>query len=100
VSEVGETESKFLPVTTGQTEIFLCECGRPDCTESIEIDLETVRVFVKNGRPMIVPEHQPSREAKARAHAAELREQAQALRAQARHQVARAADRSADRHDR
>jgi hypothetical protein len=97
VSEVGETEPKYLPVTSGQTEIFLCECGRPDCTESIEIDLETVRVFVKNGWPMIVPEHRLSREAKARAHAAELLEQARALRAQARHQVARAARR---RHDR
>ena len=58
--------------------------------EYLELDLETIRLFTKNGWPMIVPEHRLSREAEARARAAELREHAQALRAQARQQIARA----------
>jgi len=92
---VGETEPRH-PVATSQTEIVLCECDRPDCMEYIEIDLDTLGLFVENGWPVIVPGHELSREAEARARGAELREQAEALRAQARHQVARAR-RNADR---
>jgi len=87
---MGETEPKALPIATPQTHVFLCECGRPDCLEYMEIDLETVRLYVKNDWPMIVPKHRLSREAEARARAAELREESEALRAQARQQVARA----------
>ena len=87
---MGETEPGLLPPASAQTEVFLCECGRPDCMEYMEIDLETVRSFVKNGWPMIVPEHRLSREAEARARAEELREHARALRAQAHLQVTRA----------
>jgi len=86
---VGETEPHPLPIASPETRAFLCECGRPDCMEYVEVDLETIQLFLENGWPMIVPEHRLSREAEARARAAELREQAQALRAQARHQVAR-----------
>jgi hypothetical protein len=92
---VGEIEPR-LPIASSETRLFLCECGRPDCMEYIEVDLETVRLFFENGWPMIVPEHQLSRAAEARARGAELREQAQALQAQAGHQVARA-HRNADR---
>ena len=94
-SAVGEIEPR-LPEASSETRLFMCECGRPDCMEYIEVDLETVRLFVENGWPMIVPEHQLSRAAEARARGAELREQARALHAQARHQVARA-HRNADR---
>ena len=93
---MGETKPKPLPTTSPRTRVFLCECGRPDCREYMELDLDTIRLFVNNGWPMIVPKHQLSRGAKARGRGAELREQAEALQAQARQQVARAR-RNADR---
>jgi hypothetical protein len=93
---VGETEPGPVEIVDPETQLFLCECGRPDCMEYMEIDLETVRLFGANGRPMVVPEHQLPREAGTRERAADLREQARALRAQAQHQVARAR-RSTDR---
>jgi hypothetical protein len=66
--------------------------------EYMEIDLETLTLFVEMGLPIIVPEHQGSRAVEARARGEELRKQSEALRAQARHQVARAR-RNADRHN-
>ena len=94
---MGEREQGLLPEASPQTRVFLCECGRPDCMQYMELDLETIRLFVTNRWPMIVPEHQLSQDAEARTRGAALREQAEALweqaealRAQARHQVARA----------
>ena len=72
---MGETEPKPPAVASPETRLVLCECGRPDCMEYIELDLEAIRVFLRNGWPMIVLEHQVSREAAARARVAELRAQ-------------------------
>lgn len=62
---------------------FLCECG---CQQRVLLTLDEYERIIATGKPILVHGHTPS--ARARAHA--LRDDAKALQAQAKHQVARA----------
>ena len=73
---------------------FVCECGTPGCFERVVLSLEEFERFRDGGRPLLAPEHRESQIARARS----LLEEASALRAQALHQVRRAAANLARRH--
>jgi hypothetical protein len=65
---------------------FFCECGRPDCEERIALTLAAYVALYDSGRPVLAHGHRLSQVERAR----RLREDAEALRNQAEHQVRRA----------
>jgi anti-sigma B factor antagonist len=70
---------------------FACECGEADCAEWVDLDLAAYSAVRADGTGAILAEgHSLSRVERARRHGAQLRDNAAALRAQARHQAARA----------
>src|SRR5204863_6413692 len=77
-------------VTQEQTWEFFCECGRSDCGEHVEVTIDGYVALREAGEPVLAPGHRLSRAERARRHAHDLREDSEALQAQARHQVRRA----------
>src|SRR3954452_15883889 len=70
---------------------FICECGEDGCEEWLELTLDAFRHRRIESAPVVADGHsESSRGNLARRMAAGLREQARALRAEARHQVRRA----------
>jgi hypothetical protein len=77
-------------ISQEQTWDFFCECGREGCAELVQL---TTGVYVSlrdRGDAVLAPGHRLSRAERARRQARELREDSEALRAQAEHQVRRA----------
>lgn len=66
---------------------FWCECGAPACAENVWLTLAAYEALRDEGRPLLAPGHEVDQRARAR----RLAEDAAALRAQAEHQVGRAA---------
>jgi hypothetical protein len=70
---------------------FACECGDAGCTAWVDLDLAAYTAVRSDGTGAVLAEgHILSRARRARRHAAQLREDAAAVCAQARHQAARA----------
>jgi hypothetical protein len=69
---------------------FICECGAPGCQAQAELTLAAYESLRADNEPVLAEGHSISRAARARRQAQELREDAEALRAQARHQHKRA----------
>jgi len=65
---------------------FLCECGRPDCYEYVTLTVHAYSVIRDGGGAVLARGHRLSQVERAR----RLQAEAEALRAQARHQVKRA----------
>jgi anti-anti-sigma factor len=79
-------EAAIHSVAQGSTWDFFCECGTPACDDRIALTLDQYRGLRDAGRAILAPGHQVDERARAQA----LRADAEALRAQARHQVRRA----------
>jgi hypothetical protein len=69
---------------------FMCECGRPDCTEHVSLRLRAYDNLREHGRPILADGHPVARARQARQEARATQADAAALRAQARHQAGRA----------
>jgi len=70
---------------------FACECGEAGCTAWVDLDLAAYTAVRSDGTGAVLAEgHSLSRAKRARRRAAQLHDDAAALRAQARHQAARA----------
>jgi hypothetical protein len=69
---------------------FACECGRPECKEWVELELARYRAIRRGRDGSVLASGHVARARKARARAAELCEDAEALGAQARHAAKRA----------
>ena len=65
---------------------FFCECGKAGCESRIHLTLDAFITLRDGGNAVLAEGHHVSQVERAR----EVAEQARALRAQARHQVARA----------
>ena len=65
---------------------FFCECGDPDCHAHVMLELDQYVALHEYGMPVLALGHRLSQKERAR----RLREESEALRAQARHQVRRA----------
>jgi hypothetical protein len=65
---------------------FFCECGRRDCHEQVKLTLDAYVALGDGNRPVLAPGHRLSQVERAR----RLREETQALLAQAEQQVKRA----------
>jgi hypothetical protein len=65
---------------------FFCECGDPDCHAHVMLDLDEYVALHDRDQPVLASGHRLSQKERAR----RLREEAEALRAQAAHQVRRA----------
>jgi hypothetical protein len=65
---------------------FFCECGHPGCHEHVMLELDRYTALHDQGRAVLAPGHQLSQKERAR----RLREESEALRAQAAHQIKRA----------
>lgn len=65
---------------------FFCECGDPDCHEQVLLTLESFGAIHDQGFAVLAAGHRVNQPARA----ARLRREAQALRAQAEHQLRRA----------
>jgi CheY-like chemotaxis protein len=86
---VGVSPPESLGVETGGLAL-LCECGRPDCRESVYLSPAAVVAFRRTNRPILAPSHHPGRADEARRQAAAAIEDAHALVAQSAHQLRRA----------
>jgi hypothetical protein len=64
---------------------FFCECGRDDCQERLKLTLDAYVALYDSGRAVLAEGHQLSQVERAR----RLRDDAEALRRQAEHQVRR-----------
>ena len=64
---------------------FFCECGRDDCQERLTLTLDAYVARYDSGRAVLAEGHQLSQVERAR----RLRDDAEALRRQAEHQVRR-----------
>jgi len=70
---------------------FACECGDAGCTAWVDLDLAAYTAVRSDGTGAVLADgHSLSRAKRARRHGAQLRDDAAALRAQARNQAARA----------
>jgi len=69
---------------------FQCECGEPECQDVVSLTLPEYELIRRSGTPILAEGHVPSRFRLARDRATELRNEAIALRRQARHQAERA----------
>jgi hypothetical protein len=67
---------------------FFCECGRRDCTEQVALTLGQYVATRECGTAVLAAGHSPNQSARAR----ELRQDAQVLVAQAKHQNRRAGE--------
>jgi len=67
-----------------------CACGSPGCTETVSLPASAHEALRRRNRPVLAPGHWPGRPHEARRSAAASVEDAQALKAQADHQVRRA----------
>lgn len=65
---------------------FFCECGRRDCYEHVMLSLDSYIRLHDGGGAVLAPKHRLSQIERAR----RLGEEANALRAQAKHQLKRA----------
>src|SRR5689334_21540298 len=65
---------------------FFCECGRPGCHTQVVLTVAEYEELIKAGAAVLADGHRIDERERSRV----LREQAQALQAQARHQVRRA----------
>jgi hypothetical protein len=70
---------------------FLCECGSPDCKEWVTFPLSQYEELRNAGLAVLAPGHELRQEERSRRRARRLVEDAKALRAQAEHQLRRAA---------
>ena len=73
-------------ITEEQEWEFFCECGDPECHEYVELTIHAYSVLHDGGGAVLAPGHRLSQVERAR----RLREDADALRRQAEHQVRRA----------
>lgn len=69
--------------------MLLCECGRPDCRETVSLSRAGLEAYRRTNRPVLAPGHKLGRFAEARRSAAALIEDAQALTAQSAQQLRR-----------
>ena len=69
---------------------FRCECGEPDCRESVSLTVAGYELLRAGGSPILAPGHERSRFRAAREVARAIREESVALRQQARLQAERA----------
>jgi hypothetical protein len=76
---------------------FACECGRHDCREWVELELPRYEE-IRRGPESVLADGHVVRARRARTRAAELCEEAEALRGQARQQTARAGRHRSVRH--
>jgi hypothetical protein len=72
-----------------ETWAFLCECGRPNCRERVDLSLADYEEIRGDGKRVLAPGHALSRSELLRVQAQSLIEDARALRAQAAHQIRR-----------
>jgi CheY-like chemotaxis protein len=70
--------------------VLLCECDSADCRETVSLSQAALEAFRRTNRPVLAPGHSLGRVEEARRSAAASVEDAQALRAQATHQLQRA----------
>ena len=77
-------------VAHGEEWEFFCECGRPDCHEHVTLGVAAFSALRDGAGAVLAPGHRLSRAEQARRRARRLREDSQALRGQAQHQVRRA----------
>src|SRR5262249_28741421 len=70
--------------------VLLCECDSADCRETVTLSQAALEAFRRTNRPVLAPGHSLGRTQEARRSAAASIEDAQALRAQATHQLQRA----------
>lgn len=91
--EVNELIRDFLAQTVAPADEsvweFVCECGQPGCREHVALTLELYDESRYTGEPVVARGHLRARARAARRWSAELREEAQAVRNQSRHQVRR-----------
>jgi hypothetical protein len=80
-----------LPEESTETWDFLCECGAEGCAEWVNLPIAEFKAVRLAGKPVLAPGHRADRGKQARGKARRLVEEARALRAQAEHQVRRAA---------
>lgn len=73
-------------VADDQQWAFFCECGRPDCREYVNLTLAAYSSIRDGGGAVLARGHRLSQVERAR----RLRDEAEALRRQAEHQVKRA----------
>jgi len=69
--------------------MFVCECGNPECYEPVLLDLNEYEVLRARGDYILAPGHDVSHAEHVRRVARKLREDAQALVAQAEYQQRR-----------
>jgi hypothetical protein len=82
-------------ITQEQEWEFFCECGHPDCGEHLKLSIEEYAGLRDGDAAVLADGHTLSRAEQARRRAQELREESEALRAQATHQVRRSKKRTA-----
>ncbi len=89
-----ETEVQLRALVTLRLEEerweFRCECGDPECREYVLLSLPEYEALGDRGGTVLAPGHEISRIRATRERSVELRSEAAALKAQARHQAARA----------
>ena len=71
---------------------FVCECGQPGCREHVTLTLARYDQAQDDREPLVARGHLRARARAARRWSAEVRAEAQALRAQARHRIRRTED--------
>jgi CheY-like chemotaxis protein len=86
---VGRSAPDALDAETGGL-VLLCECDSADCRETVSLSQAALEAFRRTNRPVLAPGHSLGRAEEARRGAAASIEDAQALRAQAMHQLQRA----------
>lgn len=69
---------------------LLCECGSPDCSETVSLTPAAVEAVRRTGRWVLAPGHVLNRTFEAERRSAAAREDARALRAQSSQQLRRA----------
>src|SRR5581483_12153484 len=80
-----------LSGTSGVNWDFVCECGQPDCAETVTLASAAYSTLRDRSESILAPGHSASPGAQTRRVARGLREETEALRAQARQQAHRAA---------
>ena len=76
---------------------FLCECGADDCQDWVTLRLAQYEALQRVEEPILAPGHTLSRAQRSRRRARRQLDDAQALLAEAEHQVTRARRNLADR---
>jgi hypothetical protein len=90
VATAGAPRGELPASTDAAGWLFTCECDRTFCEERVVLTLSEYEELRSRRAPVLAPGHRARRTAQTRRTAAELREEAQALKAQAAQQSSRA----------